>query len=71
MKRHKKFYFEPAEENPKLYRIVMIMRKPKKRLLIRTIMYWAWHVQSDKQYIKKYFKDEYETDRHIIDEGSI
>jgi hypothetical protein len=58
MKRHKRYYFEPVEENPSLHRIVMIRRRPKKRSLIRTIMYWAWHTQSDKQFIKKYFSDE-------------
>ena len=58
MKRHKQFYFEPVKENPSLHRVVMIMRNPKKRSHIRKCMYWAWQLQSDKQYIKKYFKDE-------------
>ena len=59
MKRHKQYYFEQVPEQPNLHRIVMIRRKPKKRSRIRKIMYWAWQLQSDKQYIKKYFKDEY------------
>lgn len=58
MKRHKQFYFKPAEDNPELTRIVMIMRRPKKQSRIRRIMFWAWHFQSDKQFIKKYFNDE-------------
>ena len=58
MKRHKQFYFEPVEENPSLHRIVMIIRKPKKQSLIRKCIYWAWHVQSNKQFTKKYSKDE-------------
>jgi hypothetical protein len=65
MKRHKQYYFEPSERHPDAYRIIMIWRKPKKRSRIRSIMYWAWHVQSDKQYIKKYFNNE--TDEPIVD----
>ena len=60
MKRHKRYYFEPITDNPELTRIVMIMREPKKQSRIRRCMYWAHHIQSDKQYIKKYFKDEIE-----------
>jgi len=68
MKRHKQYYFEAVEDNPKIHRVIMVWRKPKKRLRIREIMYWAWQVQSDKQYIKKYFKnDEYEAPGFIID----
>ena len=68
MKRHKQYYFEPIESNPDLHRIVMIWRKPKKRSRIRTVTYWAWQVQSDKQYIKKYFKNnDYEAPGFIID----
>lgn len=63
MKRHKQYYFEAVEDNPKIHRVIMVWPKPKKRLRIREIMYWAWQVQSDKQYIKKYFKDEYEASR--------
>jgi hypothetical protein len=48
MKRHKQHYFEQVEDNPDLHRIVMIWRKPKPKSRIRTIMFWAWHVQSDK-----------------------
>jgi hypothetical protein len=58
MKRHKQYYFEQVEGNPDLHRIVMIMRKPKKRSRIRKCMYWAWQLQSDKQFIKKYFPHE-------------
>jgi hypothetical protein len=58
MQRHKRYYFEPVEEQPDVNRIIMIRRKPKKRSRIRKCMYWAWHYQSDKQFIKKYFKDE-------------
>ena len=65
MKRHKQHYFEQVEDNPDLHRIVMIWRKPKKRSHIRKCMYWAWQLQSDKQFIKKYFNDE--TTRPIID----
>jgi hypothetical protein len=54
MKRHKQYYFEQVPEQPNLHRIVMIRRKPKKRSRIRKIMYWAWQLQSDKQYAKKY-----------------
>jgi hypothetical protein len=54
MKRHKQYYFEQVPEQPNLHHIVMIMRKPKKRSRIRKIMYWAWQLQSDKQYAKKY-----------------
>lgn len=68
MKRHKQYYFEAVEDNPEIHRVIMVWRKPKKRLYIREIMYWAWHVQSDKQYIKKYFKnDDYEAPGFIID----
>jgi hypothetical protein len=63
MRRHKQHYFEQVEVNPNLYRIVMIRRKPKKRSRIRKCMYWAWQLQSDKQFIKKYYKDE--TDGYI------
>lgn len=63
--RHKRYYTEPIENQPELHRIVMIWRNPKKRSLIRKCMYWAWQLQSDKQYIKKYFKDE--TPGFIID----
>jgi hypothetical protein len=66
MKRHKQYYFEQVENNPDLHRIVMIWRKPKSKLRIRTIMFWAWHVQSDKQFIKKYFKHD-EAPGFIID----
>ena len=55
MKRHKRFYFKPAEDNPELTRVVMIMRRPKKQSRIRRIMFWAWHFQSDKQFIKNLF----------------
>ena len=65
MRRHKQYYFEPTDQ-PNINRIVMIMREPKKRSRIRKCMYWAWQLQSDKQYIKKYFKDE-ETPGFIID----
>jgi len=59
MKRHKQHYFEPLpDEDSSIHRIVMIWRKPKKRSRIRKCMYWAWQLQSDKQFIKKYFKDE-------------
>ena len=59
MKRHKQHYFEPLpDKDPSMHRIVMIWRKPKKRSRIRKCMYWAWQYQSDKQFIKKYFKDE-------------
>ena len=59
MKRHKQHYFEPLpDEDSSIHRIVMIWRKPKKRSRIRTCMYWAWQLQSDKQFIKKYFKGE-------------
>jgi hypothetical protein len=58
MQRHKRYYTEPVEGNPDMSRIVMIWRTPKKRSHIRWCMYWAWHYQSDKQYIKKYFKNE-------------
>ena len=68
MKRHKRYYFEPVEENPKMHRIIMIRRNPKKRSPIHEIMYWAWQVQSDKQYIKKYFKNnDYEAPGFIVD----
>ena len=67
MKRHKQHYFEQIEVNPNLYRIIMIWRKPKKRSRIRWCMYWAWQVQSDKQFIKKYYKDDYEAPGFIID----
>ena len=63
--RHKRYYTEPIEGQPELHRIVMIWRNPKTRLRIRTCMYWSWQLQSDKQYIKKYFKDE--TPGFIID----
>ena len=58
MKRHKRYYTEPVKDQPELLRIVMIWRTPKKRSRIRTCMYWAHHVQSDKQFIKKYFREE-------------
>ena len=68
MKRHKQYYFEPLAENPMLHRIVMIWREPKKRSHIRKCMYWAWQIQSDKQFIKKYFKnDDYEAPGFTID----
>jgi len=68
MKRHKQYYFEPIEDHPNLHHIIMIRRNPKKQSLIRRCMYWAWQVQSDKQYIKKYFKnDDYEAPGFIID----
>ena len=65
MKRHKRYYFEPLEDQPNAHRIVMIMRGPKKRSRIRTCMYWAHQMQSDKQFIKKYFP--HETTRSTID----
>ena len=58
MKRHKRYYTEPIEGRPDVNRIVMIWRKPKKRSHIRWCIYWAWQLQSDKQYIKKYFPNE-------------
>jgi hypothetical protein len=58
MTRHKRYYFEPIEGQPNVHRIVMIMRGPKKRSRIRWCMYWAWQYQSDKQFIKKYFREE-------------
>ena len=61
--RHKRYYTEPIEDQPELHRIVMIWRNPKKRSRIRKCMYWAWQLQSDKQFIKKYFNNE--TDRSI------
>ena len=65
MRRHKRYYTEPIEDQPELHRIIMIWRNPKKRSRMRWCMYWAWQYQSDKQYIKKYFKDE--TPGFIID----
>lgn len=59
MKRHKQHYFELLpDEDLSIHRIVMIWSKPKKRSRIRKCMYWAWQLQSDKQFIKKYFKGE-------------
>ena len=69
MKRHKQIYHKRSDSCVNCYELVMIMREPKKRSRIRKCMYWAWQYQSDKQFIKKYYKDE--TTRPIIDEGSI
>jgi hypothetical protein len=68
MKRHKQIYPKRSDSCVNCYELVMIMRGPKKRSRIRWCMYWAWQVQSDKQYIKKYFKnDDYEAPGFIID----
>ena len=58
MKRHKQTYTKPSDSCTNCYELVMIMRGPKKRSRIRWCMYWAWQMQSDKQFIKKYFKNE-------------
>lgn len=50
---HKKVYSEPTD-NPDLYRIVMIMRKPKPKSKFRTIMWLAWHYQYSAQIYKKW-----------------
>ena len=44
MRRHKRYYFEP-DENPKLTRIIVIMRKPKPKSRMRRIMWIAHHLK--------------------------
>ena len=48
MRRHKRFYFEQTSEQPNLYRIVMIARRPKHKSKIRRIIWLAWHYKWGK-----------------------
>jgi hypothetical protein len=53
MKRHKGYYFRPTD-NPDLQEIVVIIRRPKPRSRIRTIMWWAANIKWDHAMYNKY-----------------